>query len=353
MENQWTFPKVAEVLKAVLGLSGLAYLSGFVVVTAQFLSWGVTEVDLYSARTIAAGAIFLFLVFPVTVFPYLRGLHSFNTSYKTVVNAHLSEDLYHFYENNRQLIERSFGSFVVVLITLVIVSYVSWRQPREEAGGLWRMVFVFTLWYLGSYLFSRLAVILFNLRFFWRIKMLQGGSPFWENFTTSFQKSYISSFTKSHELVAGQKPTTEEIERELKKFVLKGISPQGFLGSALYKGIALFFLCAVTFGWFLYPLLPASIGGGKPKTIVLLISAEKSTGLARGVGLPGEHIKLESKPGEVERVQLLTPPLQLLARTSDAYFLLVPRERGMTVVKVPGGSVEAVSYSRERKILSQ
>jgi hypothetical protein len=129
------------------------------------------------------------------------------------------------------------------------------------------------------------------------------------------------------------------------------MSSAGFLASALYKGIALFLVTATTFGAFVYPALPASIGGGRVEIVVLLLSPDKSPGIAE-LGLPGKKIQAQGRAGQsVDQgaaFQLLTDPLSLLAKTSEGYFVLVPRANGTAVVKIPASIVDAVSYGSNR-----
>jgi hypothetical protein len=196
-----------------------------------------------------------------------------------------------------------------------------------------------------------LAAVLFNWGFYWSAKMLLGQGAFWSSFRTSFIKNYKASFRRSFAASSGTAPTEEQVEQGLSAFVLKGMSSAGFLASALYKGIALFLVTATTFGAFVYPALPASIGGGRVEIVVLLLSPDKSPGIAE-LGLPGKKIQAQGRAGQsVDQgaaFQLLTDPLSLLAKTSEGYFVLVPRANGTAVVKIPASIVDAVSYGSNR-----
>ena len=343
--EKYVFEKIGKGLKTVLGLSGVAYLAGFIVVNTRFLGWGVGEGDLVDARYIAAGAIFLFVAIPTTLFPYLRGLASLNALHHRIAGAYFSEPLHLLHVANRRFIDRWFGPLLVIVA--LFVALLEFYAPKGRQWEIRTFVRVFTLWYVGSIVFSRFAVVLFNLNYYWRAKMLLGEGSFWSNFGKSFRRSFVTSFKRSFEFSHGKPPTDEEVKVGLSESVLSGIGPEGFLASALYKGVALFLLSATTFGAFVYPALPASIGGGKSQTVVLLLSADKSTGLAE-LGVPGKRVHMKSKPGkEIDQAagfQLLTEPLPLLAKTSEGYFLLISSATGTEVVKIPSTIVDAVSY---------
>jgi hypothetical protein len=336
------FSAIAEALKAILGLSGLAYLAGFIVVNAMFLSWGVSEADLVSARYVAAGALFLFLGVPVTVFPYLQGLEALNVRYKKATDEFLSNDLHSFYDANRGLITSMVGRFFVVAAGLIFCLLLEGAWRSGALADVTPLLSIFVVWYVASYLLARLATIFFNLGFYWRAHMLSAEGPFWRSFRESFVRSFRVSFRRSFHLSAGRDPTTQEIDQALSKYAL-GLGPRGFLASALYKGIALFIVNAVTFGWFVYPLLPAAIGGGKTQTVVLSLPAEKGAAVL-GLGVPGETVATGEADSRSKGERFVTRPLALLAKTSDAYFVLTESTAGTTVVRIPTGSVEAASY---------
>jgi hypothetical protein len=341
--------KVGEGLKTVLGLSGISYIAGFVIVNTRFLGWGVGEGDLIDARYVAAGAIFLFIATSSTIFPYLHGLASMNAMHQRITGDYFSEPLDLLYEANRRFIDRWFGSYVVFVV--LFVALLEFYAPKGGQREIWTFVRVFTLWYAGNLVISRLAVVVFNLRYYWRVRMVLGEGAFWSNFRQSFTASFQSSFRKSFKISAGHDPTDKEVNDAMLQSVASGMGPEGFLASALYKGIALFLVSATAFGAFVYPTLPASIGGGKSQSVVLLLSGDKSPGLAE-LGLPGSRIPVERKASQptdqAAGFQLLTAPLPLLAKTSEGYFVLVPRTNGTDVVKIPSSVVDGVSYGEKR-----
>lgn len=343
--GQAVISSIAEGLKSLLGLSGLAYIAGFIVTNARFLAWGVGEADLLDARYIAAGAIFLFVALPSTLFPYLRGLAELNELQMRIRNTYFSPALHTLYEGNRAFIAGALGQFlvIVVLFALLLRFYAQAGDQRE----ILNFAGVFALWYFGSYLCSRFAAKLFNLRFYWRAKMLLGSPGFWAAFGASFIQKFRASFARSFRLSAGRDAKPEEIDAGLTGFVLRGLGPEGFLASALYKGIALLLVSATTFGAFVYPSLPVSIGGGKAQSVMLLLSAEKSEGLMQ-LGVPGRKIAQAGadakNAGDKPVFQLLTSPLPLMTKTSEAYFVLVSDAAKAAVVKIPVGNVEGVLY---------
>jgi hypothetical protein len=347
-EKKNLFSKLIEGLKGILGLSAIAYIAGFIVVNAHFLSWGFSEADLVDAKYIAAGAIFLFVGLPVTLFPYLRGVASLNSLYHDLSGEYLSEQLLVFYESNKQLIRRHFGPLIVIVVMLLTLFALEKRGIDREAVTA---VGYFVAWYVASNILSAVAVRVFNLAFFWRANMLVAKTPFWKAFKPAFLKSSAVSFRKGFRLTAGRDPTEQEVEVGLRRAIVSGLAAEGFIASALYKGLALFLLNAATFGYFVYPNLPPYIGGGKIQTVILLLSADKSAGLTQ-LGLPGKQIdskaKVEGKDLKEPKFQLLTEPLPLLTKTSEGYFVLVPRGSALDVVKIPTSAVDGVSYAREK-----
>lgn len=324
------FATVAGVLKAVLGLSGVAYLSGFIVANARFLSLGVAEANLLDARYVAIGALFLFVALPVTVFPYVRGLAGLNRLCGRAIGRLLSEPFDALYQANQGFFERALGPFLVTLVVLAVLPELAGGALRRDGPAL---LGFYVLWYAGSLLVSRVAVVVFNLGFYWRLKMLLGEGAFWAAFKPSFIKNFVDKFNWSFAQTQGRAPTQQEVQDRLNAYVLGGMGAEGFLTSALYKGIALFVINAVTFATLLFPLLPASIGGGKPQTVVLLLAADKSGGL--------DHLGLR---GQAVATNWLSEPVQLLAKTSEAYFVQVPVDTATSVVRVPAGNVVGVTY---------
>ena len=341
--------KVGEGLKTVLGLSGISYIAGFVIVNTRFLGWGVGEGDLIDARYVAAGAIFLFIATPSTIFPFLHGLASMNDMHQRIAGDYFSEPLHLLYDANRRFIDRWFGSYAVFIV--LFVALLEFYAPKGGQREIWTFVWVFTLWYSGNLVFSRLAVVVFNLRYYWRLRMVLGEGAFWSSFGQSFIAKFQSTFRKSFKVSRGRDPADKEVSDALFQSVVGGMGPEGFLASALYKGIALFLVSATAFGAFVYPTLPASIGGGKSQNVVLLLAGDKSPGLAE-LGLPGSRIpvapKASQQTDQAAGFQLLTAPLPLLAKTSEGYFVLVPRANGTEVVKIPSAVVDGVSYGEKR-----
>jgi hypothetical protein len=338
--------RIGDALKSVLGLSGLAYIAGFIVVNTRLLAWGVGEGDLIDARYVAAGAIFLFVAIPTTLFPYLHGLASLNILYQRTSGNYFSAPLQALYQANRSFIVRWVGPFLVTLaLFAALLEFYALKGSRRQVLSF---IGLFALWYASSIIFSRLAVNLFNLGFYWRANMLVGTGPFWSSFQKSYIGSFIKSFTRTFTLTHSRAPSDTEVQDALVHFVVGGVGSEGFLASALYKGVALFLVSATTFGAFVYPALPASIGGGKPQNVVLLLSAEKSPGLV-ALGLPGTRIASGSKSkADSETYQLLTSPLPLVAKTSEGFYVLVPHGGGNNVIKIPSGTVDGVSYGTPR-----
>ena len=341
--------KVADGLKTILGLSGVAYVAGFIVVNTRLLRLGAGEGDLIDARYVAAGAIFLFVAIPATLFPYLRRLASLNVLRKEIRGDYFSEPFHQLYENNRYLVDRWFGPYVVTIA--LFVTLLRFYAQGGSQHEIRTFVCVFTFWYVGTVVFSSLAAVLFNFGFYWHAKLLLGQGGFWSSFQKSFVEKFKASYRRSFEATSGTAPTEKQVDEDLSSFVLKGVSSEGFLTSALYKGIALMLVTATTFGAFVYPTLPASIGGGKLQTVVLLLSAEKSAGSSE-LGLPGKMIQGQRKAGQggdqAPAFQLLTAPLPLLAKTSEGYFVLVYSTNGTDVVKIPAAIVDGVSYRTNR-----
>ena len=337
------FSKIADGLKTLIGLSGVAYLTGFMVVNASFLARGIGEGNLLDATYIGAGAIFLFLGIPATLFPYLKGLAALSARYQSVAGTFISDEFQTFYADNETFLSRNIGPFLVVAAALMVLPGLA--AKGSNGGDRFYFLMSFTIWYLCACIISRLAAVIFNLGFYWRVSMVRGGNVFWASFRNSFMRNFRSSFESSFTLTAGRKPTDVEVEDALKKYVGKGLGSHGFLASALYKGVALFVLNALTFGWILYPLIPASIGGGKNQMVTLLVAAEKSRGLT-AIGLPGKPI---AKEGKTPNSQWLTPPLPLVAKTGEAYYVTVPQGEGSGVVKIPLSSVEGVFYGDSRR----
>jgi hypothetical protein len=337
--------RIAEGFKTLLGLSGLTYIAGFILVSASFLAHGVAEASLFDANYIAAGAMFLFLALPAAVFPYLRGIASLNAQYQAVSGSYISPEFQSFFDENKAFLQRITGPFLITVTVIVLLPELA--VNRWKGSGMFPLLAVLTMWYVCSSLFSRLAACVFNLGFYWRLKMVRGRNPFWQSFGKSFVTRFKVSFQKSFQLTSGQMPTAEEIDAGLNAYIGAGLGARGFLISALYKGIALFLLSAVTFGWFVYPLVPASIGGGRYQTIVLLLSGDQTPGL-RDLGLTGRQIEASDKSSAAPAAQFLTTPLPLLAKTSEAYFVVVSHGTQTSVVKIPIASVEGVAYTNPR-----
>jgi hypothetical protein len=343
------FSHIVEGLKGILGLSAIAYIAGFIVVNAYFLSWGFSEADLVDAKYIAAGAIFLFVGLPVTLFPYLRGVEELNSLYRDLSGGYLNGQLHDFYESNKQLIKRHVGPLIVIVVMLLTLFALEKKRIDREAVTA---IGYFIAWYIASNILSAVAVRVFNLAFLWRAKMLLAKTPFWKGFKPAFFKSSVASFRRTFKLTSGRDPTNEEIEAGLGDTITSGLAAEGFIASAFYKGLAVFLLNAATFGYFVYPNLPPYIGGGKIQTVTLLLSGEKSAGLTQ-LGLPGREIdakaKVEGKDLKESKFQFLTDPLSLLTKTSEGYFVLVPRAASaLDVIKIPTSAVDGVSYRRDR-----
>lgn len=340
--------KIGDALKNVLGLSGLAYVSGFIVVHAHFLRWGINESDWVDTRYIAAGAIFLFLALPTVLFPYLTGLAYLNELIWRVRGSFFSEPLQQLYVGNAHFINRRVGPFLVS-----ICAFAALIEFYAPSGGRWQVLAfmrVFAVWYVASWLCTHLGVRVLNLAFYWRASALLALNPFWASFHNSFVSSFTNSFTRSFRLRNGRDPTAEELQTRMAEYVYGGVGAEGFLASALYKGVALFLLSATTFGAFVYPELPESIGGGRPQAVQLLLAGDQSAGLA-AIGVSGTPVHAGSALGSengkkaVESVQpLLSSALPLLAKTSDGYFVLISRAGGKEAVKIPASSVNGVVY---------
>ena len=346
------FSGIAEGAKSLLGLSGVAYILGFIVTNARFLAWGVGEADLLDARYIAAGAIFIFVACPATLFPYLRGLAALNDLHMQVRKTYFSTRLHTLFEDNRNFVVGGVGQFLVIiaLLTALPLFYARTGTQRESLG----LIAGFAGWYLGSYLLFRLGATLFNLRFYWRAKMVLGANGFWAAFQRGFIPHFRTSFARSVRVSTGRELTEDEIDAGMNQYVLRGLGSEGLLASALYKGVALLLISATTFGVFVYPSLPVSIGGGKAQTVTLLLSADKSPGLVQ-LGVPGRQIPVvradnkDSGKDEMKAAsfQLLTVPLPLMAKTSESYFILIPELPHSVVIKIPSANVEGVSYGEQ------
>jgi hypothetical protein len=346
--------KVVDLIKSILGLSGLAYAVGFVVVNTEFLRWGVSESDWIDSRYIAAGAIYLFVALPTMLFPYLRGLEQLNEVYKAAKGHYFSESLDSLYRENEFLISKWVGPFIVVgaLLAALIVFY---APNHGGEADLWGFLWKFCAWYLISRLLAARAAVLFNLGFYWRAKaadaVLHGGSPFWNSFLGNFVRSYKASFSKSFHLTAGRDPTSDEVQSNLSKTLLGGTASEGFLQSAVYKGVALFLASVISFGAVVYPSLPASIGGGSPQSISLLLGGSSASGLST-LGLPGRRIDAagsDSSGASAQAFEYLTDPLPLLGKTSEGYFVLVYTATESSAIKIPTSMVESVSYKQVPK----
>lgn len=334
------FATAANLLKALLGLSGIVYLAGFIVANAHFLALGVAEATLVDARYIAAGALFLFLGLPVTLFPYLSGLAAMNREYMAFAGRSLSPPLDDLYQANRKFLQRKFGPFVVALCVLVVLPELGGSSFLRDGIAL---LIAFFPWYVGSWILSRFAVVVFNFGFYWRVKLLSE-SAFWTAFGKAFRERFEASFRSSFKLAHQREPTDAEIEQKLRDYQ---IATASFLASALYRGVALFVIHAITFATFVYPLVPASIGGGQAQQVVLLIPKDKALGLER-LGLRGKTV---IEPGEIldnAPGRLLTEPLPLLTKTAEAYLVKVQVDGRTTVLRIPAASVEGASYRGSR-----
>jgi hypothetical protein len=323
-------------------------------VNTEFLRWGVSESDWIDSRYIAAGAIYLFVALPTMLFPYLQGLQELNEAYRAAKGNYFSDSLDSVFRENAYLISKWIGPFFVVgaLLCALIVFYAPSHGGETD---LWAFLWKFCLWYVISRWLAGRAAILFNFVFYVRAKaqaaVLQGDSPFWNSFLTSYVRSFKVAFVSSYRANAGHDPTPEEVQANLSNTILGGTSSIGFLQSAVYKGIALFLASVISFGAVVYPNLPASIGGGSPQSISLLLGGSSAAGLTT-LGLPGRRIDggvNATGAGSSQAFEYLTDPLPLLGKTSEGYFVLVYTATESSAIKIPTAMVESVSYKQVPK----
>lgn len=348
-------------LKGLLGLSGLAYIAGFIVVNTRFQRYGISEADWIDSRFISAGALYLFVALPTTVFPYVKSLASLNVVFKNAKGHFFSDRLNDLFVENMALLTKWVGPFLVsiALFATLILFYGAHHNKQMVATFLW----TYALWYLVSWRLSGWGAVILNFGFYWRAKVLEaeliGGTPFWQSFAAAFVPSFKGAFAKTFHMRNGRDPTPDEVQANLANYVLAGTASEGFLLSSGYKAVMLFFLSASSFGAFVYPTLPVSIGGGDPQTISLLIAAKSAAGLSSfgihrsGVAdgtivagataiAGGSATGNQAAPAADHEV--LTAPLPLLGHTSQGYFVLVERAAGTVAVNIPEADVEGVSY---------
>jgi outer membrane protein OmpA-like peptidoglycan-associated protein len=99
----------------------------------------------------------------------------------------------------------------------------------------------------------------------------------------------------------------------------------------LYVGVLVLML--YLYAWYLYPLMPKSLGGGAPATIRLIVTADD-------IPLPLLS-ELGVQSPEIPRQSVTTAPLSLLYSTSDTLFVRTPADR---VVSIASSTVNAILW---------
>jgi hypothetical protein len=94
-------------------------------------------------------------------------------------------------------------------------------------------------------------------------------------------------------------------------------------------GVILFLVYVGLFGQYFYPSFPEQLGGGRPRTVQLLIAAS-GVSAARQLGL------------DVSDDSPLTPPLQLLWQGEEIYAIRLPPPRNRAVIQIDRGLVDGI-----------
>jgi hypothetical protein len=95
-------------------------------------------------------------------------------------------------------------------------------------------------------------------------------------------------------------------------------------------GATILFLAYIgLFGQVFYPIIPEQLGGGKPRTVQLLVAAD-AVPAARELGI------------EVSEETPLSPPLQLLWEGEETYAIRLPRPHQRAVVQIDRALIDGV-----------
>ncbi len=158
-------------------------------------------------------------------------------------------------------------------------------------------------------------------------------------FTGTFMKLLKGPIVKLiHRINQGEPVKSQRAKIVLQKFenISKGINAMKIVLNYIYLALALIF-AIYFYVWKLYPQIPQTLGGGKPRTIQLLVDPEKIAGI-------GTFIFLENKTGDTLKLKsFLTSQLKLLYKTKEQYYIECPNgER----ISISDDAVEAVIWNR-------